>query len=85
MAVAPWRAALANKPQTRRSPAGSFLKEKFVDLDEHTIAPWLRIVCAECGEELVLSPSGHQLCANRLCRDGFDVTLVPQIVTRPCG
>ena len=56
-----------------------------MDLDEHTIALWLRILCAECGDELVLSPSGHQLCANRLCRDGFDVTLVPQIVTRPCG
>jgi hypothetical protein len=33
----------------------------------------LLTVCAECGDALVLSPSGHQLCANRLCKDGFDV------------
>jgi len=79
-----WRAPLAIETQTRRS-AGSFLKEEFVDLDEHTILPWLQIVCLECGEELILSPSGHQLCANRLCRDGFDVTLLSQFVIRPCG
>jgi len=80
-----WRAALADNSQTRRSSAGSFLKEEFVDLDEHTILPWLQIVCLECGEELILSPSGHQLCANRLCRDGFDVTLLSQFVMRHCG
>jgi hypothetical protein len=56
-----------------------------VDLDDHMLVTWLSIVCLECGEELILSPSGHQLCANRLCRDGFDVTLLSQFVIRPCG
>jgi hypothetical protein len=30
--------------------------------------------CAECGDELNLTPSGHYFCANRRCKDGFDVT-----------
>ena len=68
-----WRAAFANKSQTRRSSGGFFLKEEFVDLDEHPIDRLLPFFCIECGDEFVLSPSGHQLCANRLCRDGFDV------------
>jgi len=55
-----------------------------VEIDEHTILPWLPIVCAECGDELVFSPSGHQLCANRLCRDGFDVKAVSQFAARRC-
>jgi hypothetical protein len=79
-----WRAPLAIKPQTRR-PAGSFLKVEFVDLDDHMLATWLSIVCIECGEELVLSPSGHQLCGNPQCRDGFDVTLISQFVIQRCG
>jgi hypothetical protein len=79
-----WRAPLAIETQSRRS-AGSFLKVKVVDLDDHMLVTWLSIVCLECGEELILSPSGHQLCANRLCRDGFDVTLLSQFVIRPCG
>jgi hypothetical protein len=33
----------------------------------------LLTVCAECGDDLVLSRSGHHLCANRWCKDGFDV------------
>lgn len=61
------------------------MKEKFVDLDEHTIVPWLPTVCAECGDELVLSRSGHQLCANRLCKEGFDVRLMSQFATRRCS
>ena len=80
-----WRAALANTSQTRRSSGGFFLKENFVDLDEFTIVPWLPMVCAECGDELVLSRSGHQLCANRLCKEGFDVRVVPQFATRRCS
>jgi hypothetical protein len=55
------------------------------DLDEHPIAALLHLFCAECGDELVLSPSGHQLCANRLCRDGFDVRLMSQFAERCCG
>jgi hypothetical protein len=30
--------------------------------------------CAECGDELNLTSSGHYFCANRHCKDGFDVT-----------
>jgi hypothetical protein len=30
--------------------------------------------CAVCGNELNLTPSGHYFCANRCCKDGFDVT-----------
>lgn len=62
------------KPVAR--PAGSFLKDNSVDLDldEHPIERLLPFFCLECGDELALSPSGHQLCANRLCRDGFDVS-----------
>jgi hypothetical protein len=44
-----------------------------LDLDEHPIERLLPFFCLECGDEFVLSPSGHQLCANHLCRDGFDV------------
>jgi hypothetical protein len=83
MEVGPWRAGPANNlnpPLTRRV----FLEEEFVDLDEHRLAQWLRIVCAECGDDLILSPSGHQLCANRICREGFDVRVVPQFAARPC-
>lgn len=85
MAAAPGARRLPINLKPAARPAGSFLKEKFVDLDEHTIVPWLPIVCAECGDELVLSPSGHQLCANRLCREGFDVRLMSQFATRRCS
>ena len=65
------------------------MKEEFVDLDidldEHPIAALLHQFCAECGDELVLSPSGHQLCANRLCRDGFDIGSVSQFTTGSCS
>lgn len=61
------------------------MKEKLMDLDEYTIVPWLPIVCAECGDELVLSPSGHELCANRLCKEGFDVRVVSQFAARRCS
>jgi hypothetical protein len=30
--------------------------------------------CAECGNELNLTRSGHYFCTNRRCQDGFDVT-----------
>jgi hypothetical protein len=72
--------------QTRRSFGGFvFWEERSVDLDEHPIAPWLPIFCLECGDELILSPSGHQLCANHLCRDGFDIRLMPQFAMRRGG
>jgi hypothetical protein len=45
-----------------------------VDDDRHEamdrlLSSW----CAECGDELNLTPSGHYFCANRRCKDGFDV------------
>lgn len=71
-----WRATLVNDLKPVARPAGSFLKDNSVDLDldEHPIERLLPFFCLECGDELALSPSGHQLCANRLCRDGFDVS-----------
>jgi hypothetical protein len=41
--------------------------------EERYRGPRLSDVCAECGNELVLSRSGHQFCANGLCREGFDI------------
>ena len=38
-------------------------------------------VCAGCGDELVLTSSGHQFCANRWCKDGFDVRPDWRLVT----
>ena len=73
MVVAPGARRLPlilNPPFARRV---LFLEEDSVDLDEHPIDRLLPFFCLECGDEFVLSPSGHQLCANRLCRDGFDV------------
>ena len=69
-----WRAPLAIQPKPAARSAGSFLEEDPVDLDEHPIDRLLPFFCIQCGDEFVLSPSGHQLCANRLCRDGFDVS-----------
>jgi hypothetical protein len=39
----------------------------------HSRGRRLPFICAECGDELMLSPSGHYFCANRLCKDGFDI------------
>ena len=50
-----------------------FLKAKILDVEEHNRVSRLLTVCAECGDDLVLSRSGHHLCANRRCKDGFDV------------
>jgi hypothetical protein len=44
-----------------------------MDVEEHNRVSRLLTVCAECGDDLVLSRSGHHLCANRWCKDGFDV------------
>ena len=43
-----------------------------MEAGEYDIGPLLPF-CAECGDELILSRSGHQFCANHRCRDGFDV------------
>ena len=75
MAVAPGARRLPINLKPAARPAGSFLEGNSVDLDldEHPIDRLLPFFCLECGDEFALSPSGHQLCANRLCRDGFDV------------
>jgi len=33
--------------------------------------PRLPYVCAECGAELMLTPSGHRFCADPTCTEGF--------------
>lgn len=33
----------------------------------------LQHVCAECGAELMLTPSGHHFCADPNCTEGFGV------------
>ena len=73
MAVAPGARRLPINLKPAARPAGSFLEDNSVDLDEHPIDRLLPFFCLECGDEFVLSPSGHQFCANHLCRDGFDV------------
>jgi hypothetical protein len=30
-------------------------------------------ICAECGAELMLTPSGHHFCADPNCTEGFGV------------
>ncbi|HEY6701811.1 MAG TPA: hypothetical protein VI137_13540 [Pseudolabrys sp.] len=35
--------------------------------------PTLPHVCAECGAELMLTPSGHHFCADPSCTEGFGV------------
>ena len=63
-------------------------QQKF-DLEDFT--PFLQrksigAVIAFCGLDFRSFPPGlEDFYANRLCRDGFDVTLLSQIVTRPCA
>lgn len=40
-----------------------------IDYDTHTLPH----VCAECGAELMLTPSGHHFCADPTCTEGFGV------------
>ena len=37
-------------------------------------SPRLPDLCAECGAELMLTPSGHPFCADPTCTEGFGVT-----------
>jgi hypothetical protein len=34
-------------------------------------------LCAECGAELMLTPSGHPFCADPACTEGFSVAANP--------
>jgi hypothetical protein len=36
-------------------------------------SPRLPDICAECGAELMLTPSGHHFCADPTCTDGFSL------------
>jgi hypothetical protein len=36
--------------------------------------PRLPDLCAECGAELMLTPSGHPFCADPACTEGFGVS-----------
>lgn len=73
----------ANNHQLRRSPGGLFLESKIMEAEERRRRPRLSDVCAECGNELGLSRSGHQFCANRLCKEGFDIRPDWQLMPLP--
>ena len=62
-----------------------FFESKIMEAENR--GPRLPAVCAECGDELVLSRSGHQFYANHLwCRDGFNVRPDWQFdAARPAG
>jgi hypothetical protein len=55
-------------PVTRR-----FFESKIMEAEKHYQRQRPRAICAECGDELVLSRSGHRFCANHLCKEGFDI------------
>ena len=59
-----------------------FFREQIVKAEKHNRGLRLRAVCDGCGDDLVLSRSGHQFCTNRLCKDGFDLELVTSPVQR---
>jgi hypothetical protein len=60
---------LSNPPDIRRF----FLMSKAMEAEEHDAGLRPIFVCAGCGDELILTLSGHKLCANRRCEEGFDV------------
>jgi hypothetical protein len=36
-------------------------------------------MCAECGTELMLTPSGHPFCADPTCSEGFGTDILRQL------
>ena len=47
-------------------------------------------LCAACGTELMLTPSGHHFCADPVCTEGFGTDILRQLFgealnTRPIG
>ena len=38
--------------------------------------------CEICGEELILSPTGHQWCADYSCKNGMGVPFSPMLLTQ---
>ena len=41
--------------------------------------PPLAPLCAACGTELMLTPSGHHLCADPTCTEGFGTDILRQL------
>ena len=46
-----------------------------IDVDSPPLAP----MCAACGAELMLTPSGHHFCADPTCTDGFGTDILRQL------
>ena len=44
---------------------------------DYDVLPRLPDLCAECGAELMLTPSGHPFCADPTCTEGFGVSNNP--------
>jgi hypothetical protein len=38
--------------------------------------------CEICGEELLLSPTGHQWCADPKCKNGLGVPISPMLMAQ---
>ena len=41
--------------------------------------PPLAPLCAVCGTELMLTPSGHHFCADPTCTEGFGTDILRQL------
>lgn len=46
-----------------------------IDIDSPPLAP----LCATCGTELMLTPSGHRFCADPVCTEGFGTNMLRQL------
>jgi hypothetical protein len=46
-----------------------------IDVESPPLAP----VCAACGTDLMLTPSGHHFCADPTCTDGFGTDILGQL------
>lgn len=47
-----------------------------IDVDSPPLAP----MCAACGTELMLTPSGHHFCADPTCTEGFGTYILGQLL-----
>jgi hypothetical protein len=46
-----------------------------IDVD----SPPLASLCAACGTELMLTPSGHHFCTDSTCTEGFGTDILRQL------
>ncbi|HET8973806.1 MAG TPA: hypothetical protein VFN63_11010 [Pseudolabrys sp.] len=46
-----------------------------IDVESPPLAP----MCAACGTELMLTPSGHHFCADPICTEGFGTDILRQL------